>query len=174
MGQLGNRVQHALRAFTPKDRKTVRAAAKTLRENPDIDTEEVITELGVGESLVSVLDSKGAPTEVARVLNAPPRSRIGPLSDEERAEIIGRSPLSGVYDQAVDRESAYELLKKKEEELAKKREAEEQKKAEEKAKKKSSGRQSTTEAFIKSMFRSIGSQVGRQIVRGILGSFKGK
>ena len=110
LGQLGNRVQHALRAFSPKDQKAVRAAAQTFRANPNLDTETAITELGVGEALVSVLDEKGQPTPVERVLICPPQSRIGPLSDSERSEQMQRSPLRSKYEQTLDRESAYETL----------------------------------------------------------------
>ena len=176
LGQLGSRVQHALRAYTPKDRKAVKAAAETFRQNPAIDTVSMITELGVGEALVSTLDVKGRPTVVDWCLMAPPRSRIGPLDPSERQEIYGRSPLKGRYDESVDRESAYELLKKREEELAQKKEQaareEAERKAAEKEKKGSGGsrRQSTGEAFFKSMVRTIGTQIGRSIARGILGS----
>jgi DNA helicase HerA-like ATPase len=176
LGQLGSRVQHALRAYTPKDRKAVKAAAETFRQNPDIDTASMITELGVGEALVSTLDAKGRPTVVDWCLMAPPRSRIGPLDPVERQEIFDRSPLKGRYDEQVDRESAYELLKKREEELAKKKaeaaREEAERKAAEQEKKRSGGsrRQSTGEAFFKSMVRTIGTQIGRSIARGILGS----
>lgn len=111
LGQLGNRVQHALRAFTPKDQQAVKIAAQTFRPNPNFSTESVITQLGIGEALVSVLDDKGTPTPVERILIAPPASRIGPLSDEERAQVMSRSPYKSIYDKAVDRESAYEILK---------------------------------------------------------------
>ncbi|MFA5938174.1 MAG: helicase HerA-like domain-containing protein [Sinimarinibacterium sp.] len=110
LGQLGNRVQHALRAFTPRDQKAVRAAAETFRANPALDVARVITELGVGEALVSTLQDKGIPGVVERTLIRPPRSRIGPATAEERRAIIGRSPVAGRYEQAVDRESAYERL----------------------------------------------------------------
>jgi hypothetical protein len=176
LGQLGSRVQHALRAYTPKDRKAVKAAAETFRQNPAIDTASVITELGVGEALVSTLDAKGRPTVVDWCLMAPPRSRIGPLDPAERQEVFDRSPLKGRYDEQVDRESAYELLKKREEELAQKKEQaareEAERKAAEQEKKRSGGsrRQSTGEAFFKSMVRTIGTQIGRSIARGILGS----
>jgi DNA helicase HerA-like ATPase len=112
LGQLGNRVQHALRAFTPRDQKAVRAAAETFRSNPDFSVEDVISQLAVGEALVSVLDETGTPSVVERVFIAPPESRIGPIDTAERNEQIDRSPYRGVYDTAVDRESAYELLKK--------------------------------------------------------------
>ena len=111
LGQLGNRVQHALRAFTPRDQKAVRAAAETFRQNPALDTETAITELGVGEALVSFLDAQGAPAVVGRALVAPPLSRIGPASTSERASILADSPLAGAYDETVDRESAYESLR---------------------------------------------------------------
>jgi len=111
LGQLGNRVQHALRAFTPRDQKAVRTAAQTMRQNPAIDTERAITELSVGEALVSFLDAKGAPAVVERAWLLPPKSRIGPLTPAERGAIIQSSVLRGTYDQAVDRESAYEKLR---------------------------------------------------------------
>ncbi|MDR2881750.1 MAG: DUF853 domain-containing protein, partial [Azoarcus sp.] len=110
LGQLGNRVNHALRAFTARDQKAVRAAAQTLRANPAINTETAITELGVGEALVSFLDEKGRPNIVERVYIMPPASRIGPANDAERAQVQANSLLKGIYDQAIDRESAYELL----------------------------------------------------------------
>jgi DNA helicase HerA-like ATPase len=110
-GQLGNRVQHALRAFTPKDQKAIKAAAETFRINPAVDVEQVITELRVGEALVSLLQVDGAPSPVERTLIAPPCSRVGPLSAEERAVILSVSPVAGKYDEAVDRESAEEILK---------------------------------------------------------------
>ena len=113
LGQLGNRVQHALRAYTPRDQKAVRAAAETFRSNPALDTEAAITELGVGEALISFLDKDGVPAMVDRALVAPPLSRIGPASGSERAAVLGRSPLGGVYDEAVDRESAYEILRER-------------------------------------------------------------
>ena len=112
-GQLGNRVQHALRAFTPRDQKAIRAAAETFRINPDINVEQVITELRVGEALVSTLDEDGAPGIVQRTLIAPPRSRLGPVTPKERAIIQSISPFDGKYDQAVDRESAAEVLAQK-------------------------------------------------------------
>ncbi len=165
--QLGNRVQHALRAFTPRDQKAVKAAAETFRQNPELNTLETITNLGVGEALISCLDESGKPGIVERVLVSPPESRIGPLEEEERTALVSRSPLKGVYDKAVDRESAFELLAKRREAAAKEEEKTEAKKG--------SNRQSVSEAFFKSIARSIGSQVGRQLIRGILGSLgKGK
>jgi DNA helicase HerA-like ATPase len=180
IGQLGNRIQHALRAFTPRDRKALRAAAETFRPNPAFDTEAAIGELGVGEALVSTLDAKGVPTVVERTLIAPPRSRIGPLSSEEREAIVAKSPLRGTYENVVDRESAFEMLKKRTEELeAQRAEAAQQKQAEDaaSAKGRPSGgrqRQGAVEAFTKSVLRSVGSSLGRSIARGILGSIIGR
>ncbi|MDO4905614.1 MAG: DUF853 domain-containing protein [Lautropia sp.] len=111
LGQLGNRVQHALRAFTPRDQKAVRAAAETMRANPEFDTEKAIGELGVGEAVVSFLDAKGSPTMVERVWIAPPASRIGPATEAERQALLAGSPVAGVYEQVVDRESAFEVLR---------------------------------------------------------------
>jgi hypothetical protein len=113
LGQLGNRVQHALRAFSPKDQKAVKAAAQTFRANPKVNVEAVITELGVGEALVSFLDEKGIPGMVERAMVMPPHSQIGPITPEQRAAIIKGSVVAGVYETAVDRESAYERLKGK-------------------------------------------------------------
>ncbi len=110
LGQLGNRVQHALRAFTPRDQKAVKSAATTLRANPKLDVEAAITELAVGEALVSMLDDKGRPTVVERAFVVPPGTRVGPITAEERAALIKASALAGVYDKPVDRESAYEKL----------------------------------------------------------------
>jgi DNA helicase HerA-like ATPase len=111
LGQLGNRVQHALRAFTPRDQKAVKAAASTMRANPKFDAETAITELGVGEALVSFLDEKGRPNVVERAFVVPPGSRLGPVTDAERKALVAGSVVAGVYDQTVDRESAYERLK---------------------------------------------------------------
>ena len=166
LGQLGLRVQHALRAFTPKDQKAVKVAAQTFRANPNIDTEQAITELGVGEALVSVLDDKGAPTPVARVLMAPPESRLGPLTAAERAERVTRSPLAGRYDKPVDRESAYEVLKQRSGQKLDSDAAPAQ------ARKRAS-REGVLEAMTKSAMRAVGSQLGREIVRGVLGSLLG-
>lgn len=190
LGQLGNRVQHALRAFTPKDQKAVKAAAQTFRANPDLDTESAIKEVGVGEALVSMLENSGAPGIVQRAYIVPPGSRIGPLTDEERRAIMAKSLVAGVYEKEVDRESAYEILKTRSDEVAKQAEAEakaseeaarqakEQKAAEAaaRASNRSSGgrqRQGVVESLAKSAARSIGSSIGRQIVRGILGSLFG-
>jgi DNA helicase HerA-like ATPase len=169
LGQLGHRVQHALRAFTPKDQKAVKAAAQTFRARPGFDVEAAITQLGTGEALASMLDEKGSPTPVARILVRPPESRIGPLTDAERAEHLTRSPLKGRYDQAVDRESAYELLNKR---GAEKLAAAPPQTA---AKPAPRGRapESVVEAMAKSAARAVGSQIGREIVRGVLGSLLG-
>jgi DNA helicase HerA-like ATPase len=181
LGQLGNRVQHALRAFTPKDQKAVKTAADTLRPNPRIKAEQVITELGVGEALVSFLDEKGTPCIVERAFIVPPGSQLGPISDAERQQIIKSSDVYGHYEKTIDRESAYEKLKGRTE--AKPAEA-----------KQSSnpvsnpvsdvlfgktgprgGRQSqgVLEAMTKSAARSVGSELGRQVLRGLLGSILG-
>jgi DNA double-strand break repair helicase HerA and related ATPase len=171
LGQLGLKIQHGLRAFTPKDKKTVKAVAETFRSNPDLDTEEVIKELKTGEALVSVLNEDGSPTPVERILIKPPQSQIGPLSEAERTEIISRSPFHGRYEQVVDRESAYEMLKQKAEQMM--REAETNEAAGSKSGGRQSNRQSVGEALLKSAARSIGSHIGRQIVRGVLGSLLG-
>jgi DNA double-strand break repair helicase HerA and related ATPase len=117
--QLGNRVQHALRAFTPSEQKAVKAAAETFRKNPNIDTETAIMELGIGEALVSTLDEKGQPSMVEHTFIKPPSSQVGPLSPEQRESVIEESPVAGVYDEVLDRNSAYEILKKRTEERAK-------------------------------------------------------
>ncbi len=167
LSQLGNRVQHALRAFTPRDQKAVRAAAQTFRSNPNLNTEKTITEMGVGEALVSTLEEKGTPGIVQRTLISPPASRIGPASDAEKSTLLKNSPLAGRYDEAVDRQSAHEKLQARSDEAAKE--------AEKSPKKKGRQRQSVGETMAKSVARAIGSQLGRQIVRGIMGSiFKGK
>ncbi len=176
LAQLGNRVQHALRAYTPREQKAVKTAAETFRQNPKFDTAEVITQLGVGEALVSTLERKGVPSMVQRTLIRPPRSRMGPITEAERREVIRNSPVYGLYDEEVDRESAYEVLKKRAEELERQRAEEEARKEAEKAERaaaRSSGRRSTrmstTERFIRSMVGSIGTQLGRAIIRGVLG-----
>jgi DNA helicase HerA-like ATPase len=181
LGQLGLRVQHALRAFTPRDQKAVDAAAETFRPNPEIDTKTVITQLGVGEALVSVLDDKKAPTPVRRVLICPPESRIGVLTIDERTDHLSRSPMKNRYDEILDRESAYEMLKQRAEKVNREAETFEAEEREQKTARqpKSPGRtrQSVGEAIVKSMARSIssqiGNQIGRRVVRGILGSIFG-
>ena len=176
LGQLGMKIQHALRAFTPKEQKAVKVVAQNFRSNPDVDTERVITELGVGEALVSVLDSEGVPTPVEQVLVRPPESRIGPASDAERAEQIARSPIGNRYDDSLNRESAMEMLKERAEAQMRKAEEAARKQAEareEKKKGRSSRRQTPTEAMINSMARTMGTQIGRQVIRGVLGSLFG-
>ncbi|GHT94810.1 hypothetical protein FACS1894116_09330 [Betaproteobacteria bacterium] len=169
LGQLGNRVQHALRAFTPRDQKAVKTAADTLRPNPAFNAAEVITGLGVGEALLSFLDEKGRPGIVERGFVLPPASRIGPLSAPERAAAIRASLLYGHYEQAIDRESAYEKLKARQDVTASS--ASDNKPA---APRQSSKRQSVVETLAKSVARSIGSQIGNSIIRGVLGSILGK
>jgi DNA helicase HerA-like ATPase len=167
LGQLGNRIQHALRAFTPRDQKAVRAAAETFRLNPAFDAAEAIKELGVGEALVSTLGDKGVPGVVDRVLIRPPSSRLGPATAAERNAVIEASMFSKRYGQPLDRRSAYEMLNERAEKTARDE-------AEEPAAKKSTGRRSNRqgvlEAMLKSIVRSIGSSLGRQISRGVLGS----
>jgi DNA helicase HerA-like ATPase len=113
LGQMGNRVQHALRAFTPRDQKAVAAAAQTFRPNPKLDTAQVIMELGKGEALVSFLEGNGIPAMVERVMIRPPTARIGPITPEERKAIMDKSPVKGKYDTTIDNESAYEVLQKR-------------------------------------------------------------
>lgn len=180
LGQLGNRIQHALRAFTPRDQRAVKAAAETFRSNPNLDTEETITNMGVGEALVSVLEDGGTPSIVQRTLVRPPSSRIGPATDAERNELLRISPLAGRYDNAVDRESAHEILKERADKAALEAETAAKEMAAEKQRQRTSrskgrGRQSVGEAMTKSVARAIGSQIGRRVVRGILGSiFRGR
>ncbi len=185
LGQLGNRVQHALRAFTPRDQKAVNAAAETFRVNPKVDVATAITELGVGEALVSFLDEKGIPTPVERAFVCPPQSRIGSASDAERAATVNNSNLRGFYEKQVDRESAYEILKKRAVEQAAEEAPKQETASEDRGfnwggmfgggKASSSRSDSILESAAKSTARAIGSQLGRQIIRGILGSiFKGR
>ncbi|HHA18956.1 MAG TPA: DUF853 family protein, partial [Methylophaga sp.] len=179
LGQLGNRIQHALRAYTARDQKAVKAAAETFRDNPKLDTRQVITELGVGEALISLLDEKGRPQIVERTLIKPPKSQIGPINNSQRTVLMSNSLVAGVYEKMVDRESAFEILAKRTEEQAKKQHAEEVAVAQEKERKKnerSKGgrqRQSVMETFMKSAMRAVGSQIGRKLVRGLLGSLLG-
>jgi len=174
LGQLGLKIQHALRAFTPNDRKVIRSVALSFRTNKEFDSETVLTELGIGEALVSTLDTKGSPMPVQRTLIRPPESRIGPLLDDERKERMARSPFKGRYETVVDRESAYEMLKKRAEELQAQQDKEARLKEENQAKPvKGTKKQGIGDAFMKSAARSIGSYVGRQIIRGALGSIFG-
>ena len=193
LGQLGNRIQHALRAFTPRDQKAVKAAAETMRANPKLDTEKVITELGVGEGLISFLDEKGRPTIVERGYVLPPASRIGPITPEERKSVLAASPVAGVYEKAVDRDSAYEMLKG--------RAAASTAPAGARPTGGTSGgaapagtgggmmdsikdslgglmtgsgrKDSIIESMAKSAARTVGSTIGREIIRGVLGTMFG-
>ncbi len=171
LGQLGNRVQHALRAYTPRDQKAVKAAAETFRQNPRFDAEKVIAELGVGEALVSFLDAKGTPGIVERAFILPPHSQIGPITPEQRRALIASSLVAGYYEKLVDRESAYEVLTKRFAEETKLEALEQQEKTAARA----PARRSDTmfEAVAKSTLRAVGSQIGRQLVRGVLGSLMG-
>jgi DNA helicase HerA-like ATPase len=188
LGQLGNRVQHALRAFTPRDQKAVKSTAETMRPKPGLDIEAAITELAVGEALVSFLDEKGRPTPTERAYVIPPGSQIGPITPEQRKALLADSIVAGVYEKTVDRESAYEKIKARA--------------AEEPSKNSSGGtgataqstgpsmgglgdilfgstgprggrREGMLEAAAKSAVRTIGSSVGREIVRGVLGGLLG-
>lgn len=184
LGQLGCRIQHALRAFTPKDKKAVNTVADTFRPNPDLNIKQEIGLLGTGEALVSTLQQDGSPTIVEKTLMRPPQSQIGPVDSSTRQDLINRSPLNSRYAQDIDRESAFELLKQRAEDKAQLEqqqklaaEQEKQRQAEEKASRKRSGgrsRQSFGEAMMKSALRSVGSTLGRRIARGILGSLLGK
>ena len=189
LGQLGNRVQHALRAFTPRDQKAVKSAATTLRANPKLNVEAAITELAVGEALVSFLDDKGRPTVVERAFVAPPGTRIGPVTPQERERLVKSSAVAGVYEKTEDRESAYEKLTQR---VAEKAPAATTAGTGGAAPAAGGGfldalggllggstgprggrREGAIEAAAKSAARSIGSQVGREIVRGVLGSILG-
>jgi DNA helicase HerA-like ATPase len=191
LGQLGNRVQHALRAFTPRDQKAVRAAAETMRPNPAFSIEQVIGELGVGEALVSLLDEKGRPCVTERALIVPPGSQLGPISDHARAACVAASPIAGFYEKAVDRESAYEQLKARVQ--APVPEPQHQSGPQPTGSPPQSGggtltsdilfgrrgprggrqTQGLIEAMAKSAARTMGSQAGRALYRGLLGSLLG-
>jgi DNA helicase HerA-like ATPase len=191
LSQLGNRVQHALRAFSPRDQKAVKAAAETMRDNPNLDEASVITELGVGEALVSFLDAKGRPGVVERAYIVPPQGQIGPITDAQRGRLMQASLVAGVYDKTIDRESAHEVLKARAEQAAQtaaaEAEAKQQAKAAAQPRTGGSGtggvlgdilggvgrREGAVEALAKSAARSMGSQVGRAIMRGVLGSIFG-
>ncbi|MBW6491592.1 MAG: DUF853 domain-containing protein [Lentimicrobium sp.] len=199
LGQLGNRIQHALRAYTPRDQKAVRAAATTFRSNPALDVEKTITELGVGEALVSFLDIKGIPMMVERAFILPPCSQIGPISVEERNLIIKKSLVYGVYEKVLDRVSAFEILKERMDETARKKAEEEQialeakeklqkskeeaalaraeaaKERAERAKKRANPDIFTelTKQVGRNASRTLGNELGRTLVRGILGSIFG-
>ena len=194
LGQLGNRVQHALRAFTPRDQKAVATAAETLRANPAFDAAAAITELGVGEALVSFLDEKGRPNIVERAFVLPPASRIGPLNDGERQAVIQSSLVYGVYEKTLDRESAYEKLRQAAAPKTSATPTGTAAPAPAPGPETNSGggwlgglgdllggstgprgghREGAVEALAKSAARAIGSQVGREIIRGVLGSILG-
>lgn len=209
LSQLGNRIQHALRAYTPREQKAVKTAAETFRPNPDFDCFETITQLGVGEALVSTLEAKGIPSIVQRTLIRPPSSRLGPITEGEREKTMTVSPVAGIYDEDVDRNSAFEILRKRAEDAAKAEEEQRRREEDEdedlqesrrwtlpgfgdeddddyddRGRKKSSRRrkptrtrsrsrrQTVAEAAMKSAARSIATQLGRALVRGILGSLK--
>jgi DNA helicase HerA-like ATPase len=162
LGQLGNRVQHALRAFTPRDKKAVDAAAATFRQNPAFDAAAAITELGVGEALVSCLDGRGQPGVVQRALIVPPASRLSPLTEAEQQQAVRASTLYGHYEKMVDRESAFERLRDRTE------------RREEPARsQKPSQAEKLLTGMAQSALRSIGTQIGRQIARGVLGALFG-
>jgi DNA helicase HerA-like ATPase len=178
LAQMGNRVQHALRAYTPREQKAVATAASTFRPNPKFKTETVITELGKGEALVSVLDLKGIPTMVERTLIRPPSSRLGPITPDERSKLIKNSPVFGQYEESVDRESAYEKLQGMAEKRASAAAREKQAKADACANARAPReRESASDRFVKNVASSVGRQlgtsiarsVGNALVRGILG-----
>ncbi|WP_374531535.1 helicase HerA-like domain-containing protein [Acinetobacter sp.] len=200
LGQLGNRVQHALRAFTPKDQKAVKTAAATFRANPSFDVEQAITELGVGEALISCLDEQGTPQMVERGWVMPPYSAFSPISFETRKSLMAQSIVAGVYEQSVDRDSAYERLQQKvverqqqteseasakeqakQQEILAKQQAkeqerlarEQQKEADRAAKQREKLTQDIVGTFAKSAARSLGGSTGQKIVRGLLGSLFG-
>ena len=190
LGQLGNRVQHALRSFTPRDQRAVRAAAETFRQNPNFDTFEAITQLEVGQALVSMLEGKGAPSVVARSYVAPPMARVGPITAQERQQLMKSSSMLGKYDTGIDRESAFEMLQKKSDDRMEEAGAEEAKSggildtiggwfgggSDESASKTKKGgrkRMSTGQVIIRSAAqsaaRSVGTQIARAILRGVMG-----
>jgi DNA helicase HerA-like ATPase len=186
LGQLGNRVQHALRAFTPRDQKAVKTAAETFVSNPKLDVAEAISQLGTGEALVSTLQDKGIPMPVERTLIAPPRCRMGAITEAERAQVRAGSPVGLKYDKAVDRDSAAEMLAKKAEAVTEQAKAppaktREQDDAEEGGFGQSvkdavfgtKRRQGMVETMAKQTARTVGSQIGRQILRGVLGGIFG-
>ncbi|HEX6103549.1 MAG TPA: helicase HerA-like domain-containing protein [Alphaproteobacteria bacterium] len=184
LGQLGNRIQHALRAFTPRDQRAVKAAAETFRPNPKLHVERVITELAVGEALVSTLGQGGVPSMVERTLIRPPAGRVGPATPPERQAAIAASPLAGRYDKTVDRQSAYEQLARRAEPAAKRQataaeeprgpwsERDEDQQPTRRRSRSPSRRDSVGTAMAKSVVRSVGSAIGRELVRGILGSLR--
>jgi len=186
LAQLGNRVQHALRAFTPRDQKAVKATAQTMRQKPGLDIETAITELAVGEALVSLLDAKGRPSVTERVYVLPPGSQIGPITAQQRQQLMAGSLVAGVYEKTVDRESAYEKIKGRTEVATA-----EAAKTKEEAEKgggllgglsdvlfgstgpRGGRREGLAESMAKSAVRTMGTTVGREIIRGVLGSIMG-
>ncbi|MBK7174309.1 MAG: DUF853 family protein [Bacteroidales bacterium] len=196
LGQLGNKIQHALRAFTPRDQKAVKTAAETFRANPSLNVEEVITQLGVGEALVSFLDEKGIPEMVEHAKILPPQAQIGPLSPDERSQLMRQSLVAGMYEKIVDRESAFEILQKKvmeqQQEEADKEAQELQEKEDERLQKEAIRQQKEEERLARekarqgggllgdltktlgqTVTRQIGNSIGRQLVRGLLGGLLG-
>lgn len=171
LGQLSNRVQHALRAYTPRDQKSVKAAAQTFRQNPKLNIETLITTMGVGEALVSFLDVKGTPGLVDHVKIIPPCSRIGAISDIERQQLMNASPFASQYDQVIERPSAYEALENK---ANGETSTSENANASQETPTRGRPRQTVAEAMMTSAARSFGTQIGRQIIRGILGSIFNK
>jgi uncharacterized protein len=190
LGQLGNRIQHALRAFTPKDQKAVKTAAETFRANPTLKVDQVITELAVGEALISCLDEQGTPQIVERAWIMPPYSSFTPITAEERKSLISQSILMGIYEKVIDRESAFERLQHKvaeqqqqslqaEQEKIQNQEQErlakvQQKQAEQNTKQREKLTQDVIETFAKSAARTLGGSTGQKIVRGLLGSLFGR
>jgi uncharacterized protein len=189
LAQLANRVQHALRAYTPREQKAVRVAAETFRPNPAFSTEEAITQLGIGEALISVLEEKGIPSMVGRTFIRPPSAQVGPISPAERDASLANSPVGGLYDTVLDRESAFEILAKRarDKQLADERAefesvrqaeaerlAKERERAERAAAPRRSTRQTPVEAATTSFARTIATTLGRELVRGILGGLTGR
>ena len=174
LGQLGNRIQHAMRAYTPREQKAIRAAAQTFRSNPALDTEQAFMQMGVGEALISTLQAKGVPGMVDRTLIRPPTSRIGPINAEERSAVRARSPIGSHYEKPLNRESAQEVLQARAEKLAREAEQESAGKPQEAPARTKRGntRQTPTEAALKSFLRSMSTTLGREIMRGILGVIK--
>lgn len=191
LGQLGNRIQHALRAYTPNDQKAVRVAANTFRPNPKFSTEQVITELGTGEALVSFLDEKGAPNPVERAFILPPQGQIGPITPQERTQIMQSSLLYGVYEKGIDRISAFEIIAERmqaddllKQQLEEQKQLEIQRRAQQKAEREAERQRRAAKKddvfggllkdVGKSVSRNVSNQLGRTITRTILGAFFGK
>jgi DNA helicase HerA-like ATPase len=182
LAQLGNRVQHALRAFTPRDQKAVKATAQTMRPNAGLDIEAAITELAVGEALISLLDAKGRPTPTERVFVLPPGSQIGPISAEQRQALRAHSLVAGIYEKTLDRESAFEHLKAHAEQRQSQAAAADAGGGDSSAVKdllfgrtgpRGGQHDGLVQTMTKTVVRTIGSSIGRQIVRGILGGIMG-